>query len=283
MSIPLSPIGFRLAHELKGLLSGIQADGRITEGEVGRLSRWLAAAAPYRDIRPFAEIVVHLDAALADGILEQEEVEDLLFITAKYTTVNPYFDGLRSGLQTLMGVLNGMAADQSIDGAEAKALSSWLDEWSHLKGLWPYDECESIVTNVLLSRDASAATSFLLALANQFPVAGQVESENPPPVLIGGVCALDPGLQFEGREFVFTGESARGERRILEARVRERAGVPSPRLTKETDYLVVCDGGNPHWAFACYGRKVERAYQQRRNGQKVVIVHERDFWDALIE
>jgi hypothetical protein len=40
--------------------------------------------------------------------------------------------------------------------------------------------------------------------------------------------------------------------------------------------------GNEFWAFACYGRKVEQAYTQRRKGHHIVIVHERDFWDALV-
>ena len=45
---------------------------------------------------------------------------------------------------------------------------------------------------------------------------------------------------------------------------------------------MVCDGGNEFWAFSCYGRKVEQAYEQRRKGHHIVIVHERDFWDALV-
>jgi len=55
----------------------------------------------------------------------------------------------------------------------------------------------------------------------------------------------------------------------------------SLNVTARSDYLVVCDSGNELWAFSCYGRKVERAYEQRRKGHHILIVHERDFWDAL--
>ena len=55
-----------------------------------------------------------------------------------------------------------------------------------------------------------------------------------------------------------------------------RSGV-SPK----TDYLIVGNAGNPCWAFACYGRKIEDAIRLRKDGAKVVIVNETDFWDAV--
>ncbi|HPN82790.1 MAG TPA: NAD-dependent DNA ligase, partial [Spirochaetota bacterium] len=60
-----------------------------------------------------------------------------------------------------------------------------------------------------------------------------------------------------------------------------RRGQVQDRVTEETDYLVVGSGGSPYWAFSCYGRKVERAMNLRRDGHPVSIVHESDFWDAL--
>lgn len=100
---------------------------------------------------------------------------------------------------------------------------------------------------------------------------------------IGGICAVDPLITFTGRQFCFTGESERGGRAELEALVSRKDGRPHPRVTKQTDYLVVCDCGNPYWAFACYGRKVEHAVNLRRNGHHVAIVREIDFWDALVD
>lgn len=54
------------------------------------------------------------------------------------------------------------------------------------------------------------------------------------------------------------------------------------RITKPNaaDFLVVGADGNPCWAFACYGRKVEMAIDYRKQGCKLLIVHENDFWDA---
>ncbi|GMA55471.1 hypothetical protein GCM10025857_68280 [Alicyclobacillus contaminans] len=52
-------------------------------------------------------------------------------------------------------------------------------------------------------------------------------------------------------------------------------------MTVDTDYLVVGDQGNPCWAFSCYGRKVEKAVKLRKQGRRILIIHEVDFWDAL--
>jgi hypothetical protein len=63
--------------------------------------------------------------------------------------------------------------------------------------------------------------------------------------------------------------------------IARAGGIFSNRLTKKVDYLVVGAEGNPCWAYACYGRKVEQATKYRKQGYKVLIVHEYDFWDAL--
>lgn len=53
--------------------------------------------------------------------------------------------------------------------------------------------------------------------------------------------------------------------------------------SKKVDYLVIGAEGNPCWSYACYGRKVERAVELRKEGLRIMIVHERDFHDALVE
>ena len=52
-------------------------------------------------------------------------------------------------------------------------------------------------------------------------------------------------------------------------------------VSAKTDYLVVGNAGNPCWAYACYGRKIEEAVNLRKAGASIVIVNETDFWDAV--
>ncbi len=69
----------------------------------------------------------------------------------------------------------------------------------------------------------------------------------------------------------------------LEMVVHSLGGETCGNVRDDVDYLVACDGGSPHWAFSCYGRKVEKAYNMRRNGHRILIVGERDFWDAALD
>jgi hypothetical protein len=281
--IPKRAIGFRLLHELEGLLHGITADGVINDQEVQRIRRWLLENEPYTWLHPFSELSGHLETVLADGVITADETDDLLFVIGKLTTANPYFDSLRAGLQVLTGLLSGVAADAALGEDEARAMSSWADDWSHLQGLWPFDECYSIVTTMLARGQVAEYRDHLFDLARQFPVAGEMDAETGelPPVLVKGVCAVDPNIVFPQKQFVFTGDSTRAARPQLEGLVQERGGTPWPRVTKALDYLVVCDYGSKHWAFSCYGRKIEQVYKMRQQGHHAVIVHENDFWDAL--
>ena len=214
--------------------------------------------------------------------MTQDDCSDLLFVTGKLTSPNPHFDSMRAGIQVLMGLLAGISSDGVVSPTEAEHLQRWLEAWSHLKGLWPYDECEAIVTASLSGGHDVDSLEYLVGLSEQFPVAGSTEAHGDHlPAVIAGVCAVDPTITFPNRTFVVTGESARCQRAEMEAQIQIRHGLAAPRVTRATDYLIVCDGGNPHWAFACYGRKVEQAYTLRRAGQEIVIVHEIDFWDAL--
>lgn len=279
--IPRGPIGHRLCNELEGMLRGITADGLITKEETERIAGWLEANRQFHDVQPFTQLGARLQGALADGMLTTEEIEDLLFVVCKYTTVNPYFDQLRGGLQVLMGLLSGFAADAIITHTEVRALQSWIDDWGHLKGLWPYDECETIVTWMISNNRIAAEAPQLLELAKMFPLAGAAATE-VPALTLAGVCATQPEIIFGDRQFVFTGESRRAGRDAMAARVSEKRGLSHDRITLDTDYLVVCDEGNQHWAFCCYGRKVEKAFQLRMGGHRIQIVHESDFWDSLV-
>ena len=50
---------------------------------------------------------------------------------------------------------------------------------------------------------------------------------------------------------------------------------------KKTNYLIIGSEGNTCWAFSCYGRKVEKAMEMRKNGVNIVLVNEIDFWDSI--
>lgn len=98
---------------------------------------------------------------------------------------------------------------------------------------------------------------------------------------VKGICAICPEISFEGKTFCFTGTSTRCRRDDIARMIRKRGGIYNDRVTDTTDFLIVGGDGNPCWAFSCYGRKVEKAMTMRKEGHKIVIVHENDFWDEF--
>lgn len=111
--------------------------------------------------------------------------------------------------------------------------------------------------------------------------ASRVQGRLPSDFTLPGICAMCPDIAFDGRVFTFTGTSLRGRREDLVGEITRRGGTFSPNVTMQTQYLVIGAAGNPCWAFSCYGRKVEKAVEYRKEGTPIIIVHETDFWDAV--
>ena len=92
-----------------------------------------------------------------------------------------------------------------------------------------------------------------------------------------------PDVKFDGRIFTFTGTSTKATRNQIVEQITGLGAVFSPNVTSQSHYLVVGAGGNPCWAFSCYGRKVEKAVDFRKSGGTILIIHESDFWDAVAD
>jgi hypothetical protein len=98
-----------------------------------------------------------------------------------------------------------------------------------------------------------------------------------------GICAMQPDITFNGKVFCVTGSSPRASRADIEDVIVQLGGRAHARVVQDLDYLVVAAERTLSWAFSCYGRKVEAAMTLRRNGARLAIVHESDFWEAAMD
>ena len=71
-------------HELTGLLRGIIADGGINSGEVAFVKRWFEANWDYMSEWPYNVLYERFAAAIADGVLTQDEERELLGLIASH-------------------------------------------------------------------------------------------------------------------------------------------------------------------------------------------------------
>ena len=276
-------------NSLLGLLEGIAIDGRVTEGELAILRAWIADHGDVADRHPYSELIPNLMSALSDGVLSQEEREDLTWLCKQLTSTS-FFNMVTADLQRLHAVVGAIAADQQITAEELRGLSNWLAEHEHLKTCWPYDEIEALTTKVLGDgRIDEGEQRMLLHFFTEFLAVLDERTIVQPIVFegteksVGALCAVAPTITFPGSTFCFTGASSKYKRSEFEFAVRQLGGEPLPNVTEKLDYLVIGAEGNPCWAFACYGRKVEKAVALRRKGLKVVLLHENDFHDAILD
>jgi hypothetical protein len=270
-------------HILHGYVQGIAADSRINDLEIKSLMKWLSAHREFSDRHPFNEVVPRVEQIVSDQIVDEEERADLLWLSHKFSTDDGYYDDVTSEMQRLQGLLAGVLSDGKITAGELKALTTWVEERAYLKRCWPYDELDSIISHVMRdgrldAQEHEALVQFFgeFVSANERKAVGALERD----VTVSGVCAREPEITFDNCGFCFTGASKHGTRDYLASIVMQRGGEFHKNLRNDTDFLVVGANGNPCWAFACYGRKVEEAVERRRNGQRILIVHEFDFWEA---
>jgi hypothetical protein len=274
-------------ESLAGLVEGIDIDREINTAELGFLYDWIDSHEGLRDKHPFNEVLPVLVHALEDGILTDDEKEDLLWLCSKVTDER-FADIATADMRRLHGVLGGITADALITPEELKGLREWLDDHDHMKSLWPYDEVDALVTTVMADGRVTPEEHELLGrYFSEFVGAeGRSAIEDAPFAQDGridGVCASCPEVTFEGKVFCLTGASARYLREELVEMITGLGGQHSKSVTRKVDYLVVGADGNPCWAYACYGRKVEAAVKLRKQGFPLWIVHENDLRDALAE
>lgn len=272
-------------NSLIGLIEGVAIDGIINGAEAGFIESWLQENAELRSHHPFNELMPVVAEAIADGVLTSEERQDILWLCEKLRSTE-FFDAATADMQRLHGLMAGIVGDGEITETEIRGLSSWLTEHDHLRTCWPYDEVGSLVTSVL--RDGRIDDDERTQLHNffgEFIALADNRTIVSPQLIQGasftGLCAVCPEITFEGRRFVFTGASNKYSRAQFRSAVEGLRGHVSESVSGKTDYLIIGAEGNPCWAFACYGRKVEMAVALRKQGVRLLLVHENDFHDAL--
>lgn len=277
-----------------GMVRGITIDSELNAEEVAELLNWTTEYTDLLGRAPFNELKQKLDEILADGQIDPEEQEDLLWVCRNLSPESEYYDDVTHDIQQLHGIMHGIMADGCVTLDEAKGLKEWIAEHADLKGTYPYDELDSLLTTILKDKQIDDQEQQVLrsffedfieySFAKKVRTEGQrLKAGLAKTFTLPGICSMCPEIAFDGRVFTFTGTSTKATRKQIVDQITELGAGFSPNVTPETHYLVVGAGGNPCWAFSCYGRKVEKAVDSRKSGNPILIVHESDFWDAVAD
>lgn len=275
-------------NTLEGILEGISIDKELNGTEIEELKFWCEINAVLIAKQPYNELFKTISEALEDGVLTLEEKEDILWLSKRLHSDGLYYDTITNDLQKLQGILHGIIADEKITKEELDGLWDWLAENEQLATYYPYDEICSLVTAVLKDGVVTKDEENLLKdFFNQFVFMkkGDSKAAEEAKKSLGeyGICALAPDVEVVDHLFCFTGKSVKVKRREMAEIVEQLGGSYNDRVTQDTNYLIVGNNGSLCWAFSCYGRKVEKAMNMRKQGANIVLVNEIDFWDCIGE
>ena len=279
----------KAVNTLRGLVAGINSDSGASAAEMAELTHWCELHSHLRDKHPFSELLPVVDAACADGVVTEDEAKDILWLCSNFVDNSSYYDMTTASIQFLSGLVHGIMADGVLSDNEISALSSWISANDFLAGTYPFDEINGMLCEILADRKITqeerdqlmAFFSSIIDFTSSFNLSRSDFSVLREHYSVSGICAACPEIIFEGRLFCFTGESHRAKRAEIADIVVQLGGTQRSSVSPKTDYLVVGNSGNPCWAYACYGRKIEEAVTLRKAGAKVIIVNETDFWDAV--
>ena len=274
-------------NSLKGILLGINFDHEINDLELKELSNWCVQHQEIIRRNPFKEFMNVIHEAIQQPDNRSEMIQDLFWLCQKYENDSFYYNAATADLQILQGICHGILADGIIKDNEIYQLDKWIEGNEHLSSYYPYDEIRSLIVSILADgKIDEEERRRLKAYFKDFVKLTDAEltqkiANETADVKLSGICTMYPDINFDGTHFCFTGVSARATRKEIETQLKDLGGVFENNVTQKTNYLIVGDGGNPCWAFACYGRKVEKAVNLRKAGHTLSVIHEFDFWDVV--
>jgi NAD-dependent DNA ligase len=282
----------KAVNSLIGIINGIVIDGIVNNDELAEITNWCSMHRHLKNKSPFSEIIPVVDNALTDNQLDNEEIQDILWLCNHVINNNEFdefYSMITSSIQQLEGLLHGLLADNELSDIEIDQLSKWMEEHDFLKGSYPFDEVDSLLVSArqdgIISTDEKNMLKAFFALFIDTRISYNINEIEMKALQnkysVSGICAVCPEVTFENKTFSFTGKSSRAKRNEIAEVIIKKDGSFNENVTKKTDYLIVGGEGNPCWAFSCYGRKVERAVQLRKEGSLIIIVHENDFWDEI--
>jgi NAD-dependent DNA ligase len=273
-------------HTLEGILKGINIDNEINQTEIEKLRNWCGEYFAYINRSPFSEVINLINFVLEDNVVTKEEYDDLVWVCNNIITPNKYYDAITADMQRLQGILHGILSDNIITKEEMEGLKDWIEDRPDLIGVYPYDEIETLLFSILEDGKVTSEEQDLLKVYfSQFvDIKNTAINQNELETLrrsmsIPLICTMNATINFHDKLFCFTGISSRGKRQDIAEKIILLGGKYNDSMIRGTNYLVIGDKNNPCWVFSCYGRKIERAIEDRAAGLPIQIIKEIDFWD----
>ena len=244
--------------DLYGYLVGLSIDGTISSEEIQTLRQWINDHKDLsRDprIKYVFSVINHI---IADGLVTIDE-RRMLFDIARSFVVEVSYKEETLAMQELLGILQGVVADEVINAREARNLLDWIDDH------------EEFASNRVVEP--------VFALLEESLEDGIVTKEEEAALLgaINGV--LNPSeetesIEIAGKTFCLSGDFCHGPKSKVEEYIVEHGGKIAKSVTKKCNYVVIGESGSERYAYGNYGTKAKKALELKVKGQDIEVIKE---------
>lgn len=190
---------------------------------------------------------------------------------------------MRQSCAALVGIVQGLLADGSLNDAEVRFLSAWLHNNQSVSTCWPGSVIAAQIETILADGHIGEEERLHLVDVLQKLVGGTLDDLAQQT----HVCELPldqvSSVEIAARRFCLTGDFCFGSRSACQAAIEARGGLVANSVSKKLDYLVVGGLGSAEWKHGNFGTKIERAVELRTQGARLLIVHEDPWAAALME
>lgn len=187
---------------------------------------------------------------------------------------------MRTSCAALVGIVQGLLADKTLNDQEIYFLKGWLDGSQDVALTWPGNVIHAQVQTALADGIVTAEERAHLVDTLQKLLGGKLDEVAEASFVTELPIDRVEGIEVEGKLFCFTGDFVFGPRRICEQAIERRGGTIS-NVTKKLDYLVIGGLGSPEWKHGSFGIKIEKAMQHKQSGSRILLVHE-DAWASSL-
>lgn len=244
--------------DLYGYLVGLSIDGTISSEEIQTLRQWINDHKDLSQDPRIKYVFSVINHIIADGLVTIDE-RRMLFDIARSFVVEVSYKEETLAMQELLGILQGVVADEVINAREVRNLLDWIDDH------------EEFAFNRVVEP--------VFALLEESLEDGIVTKEEEAALLgaINGV--LNPSeetefIEIAGKTFCLSGDFCHGPKSKVEEYIVEHAGKIAKSVTKKCNYVVIGESGSERYAYGNYGTKAKKALELKAKGQDIEVIKE---------
>lgn len=244
--------------DLYGYLVGLSIDGTISSEEIQTLRQWINDHKDLSQDPRIKYVFSVINHIIADGLVTIDE-RRMLFDIARSFVVEVSYKEETLAMQELLGILQGVVADEVINAREARNLLDWIDDH------------EEFASNRVVEP--------VFALLEESLEDGIVTKEEEAALLgaINGV--LNPSeetesIEIAGKTFCLSGDFCHGPKSKVEEYIVEHGGKIAKSVTKKCNYVVIGESGSERYAYGNYGTKAKKALELKVKGQDIEVIKE---------